>query len=217
MKTVISFFVILLITTVCVAQNRTVSKEPPHTDIESVVTVLEMYISTDENYSYEGWVNGRFGEIMRSSTEAGKWEKKNKSDLDSVNATKSKFLYESFGYPIVVSGANFQVSYDKGVNSITWTDLLANDFLYSNKAFKDADYKFPPPSDDIYGNKASLYSMNWQLIKSNEDQSERIFRNCHAGLVFEVKKMDDNLHLLLTLTQFAKLMKNQTIYFMNCK
>lgn len=122
-----------------------------------------------------------------------------------------------------ISGTNFQIANNNGCNAITWTDSMTKSPFYSNKAFKELDYAGDPQygGSSIYnfqgGARTPDYNLNWQLIKSNDDQSYRVFRNCYLSYILEIKKGTDNSGLSLTLTQVSEMMRTQTGYFSDCK
>lgn len=132
--------------------------------------------------------------------------------MDKANKDKVKFVY----YNKVISGANFQRTIDGDVESITFSDLVANDFIYSNKAFSDQDYKYDLQVNSD-GSMVPRYNMNWQLIKANHDQTVRLFRNCDQGTTFKITKLSDGLHLLIVITKYGDLSKKNTPYFSDCK
>lgn len=123
----------------------------------------------------------------------------------------------------LIPGNNFQISNNNGYKSITWTDSITKSHFYSNSAFKQLDYATDPyyGGSSIYnfdgGAITPNYNLNWQLIKSNDDQSYRVFRNCYLSYIIEIEKAGDNSHISLTLSQIPEMKRNQTGYFSDCK
>ncbi len=155
-------------------------------------------------------------------------EYENPKKQEHENWIKREFeLLKSKGVLVVdcdhILGTDFQLNNNNGYKSITWIDSITRASFYSNNAFKELDYD----GDSYYGGYSTYdfhegsqtpnYNLNWQLIKSNESQSIRVFRNCYFSYIIEIKKMEDNLHLSLTLSKIPENMRTQSGYFMDCK
>ena len=190
---------------------------------ESKRTSLEKAWECNKIWSASLWSTlESLGIFLFDSTDDAKEKQKNenwiKREFDLLERTGKLVINCSY-----ISGSNFHLENNNGCSSISWTDSITKSAFYSNKAFKQLDWKLDPMygGSSIYnfqgGARTPDYNLSWQLIKSNEDQSYRLFRNCYSSYIFEIRKIENFSQLSFTLTQIPEIMRDKTDYFVDCK